>query len=50
MIFKFYEESNLHEVSLNLLHYGYPNLSNESNTRIFESVHKYNVHTEDKVF
>ena len=33
--------STLHEVSLKLLLYGNQNLSNDLNTRIFESVHKY---------
>ena len=39
------EVSNLHEVSLKLLLYGDPNLSNDSNTRIFESVYKYTFKT-----
>ena len=36
-----HEVSTLHEVSLKLLLYGNPNLSNDLNTRIFESVHRY---------
>ena len=35
------EVSTLHEVSLKLLLYGNGKLSNDLNTRIFESVHKY---------
>ena len=33
--------SNVHEVSLKLLLYGNPNLPNDLNTRIFESIYKY---------
>ena len=36
-----HEVSTLHDVSLKLLFYGYRNLSNDLNTRVFESVHKY---------
>ena len=36
-----HEVSTLHDVSLKLLLYGNPNLSNDLNTRVFESVHKY---------
>ena len=36
-----HEVSTLHEVSLELILYGNPNLPNDFNTRIFESVHTY---------